>query len=44
MAQDADCDAAYAYAIKTGCIIRYERSFTRPVLDGATLAELGLLP
>jgi len=43
MAQDTDCDAAYAYAIKTGCIIRYDRSFTRPVLTGATPRELGLI-
>ena len=34
-ANDADCRAAYALAERTGCIRSYERSFTRPVLDGS---------
>ncbi len=42
MAQDADCQAAYAHAKATGCILRYDRTFTRPVLDGASVQELGL--
>ncbi|MBS63273.1 NIPSNAP family protein [Salinisphaera sp.] len=33
-AADADCQAAFAYARRTGCIRRYERSFMRPVFDG----------
>ncbi|MGR3837336.1 MAG: NIPSNAP family protein [Cognatishimia sp.] len=40
MADDADCQAAYDYAQKTKCIIRYDRSFTRPVLTGASLESL----
>lgn len=35
MAKDADCQQAYEYAAKSGCIIRYDRFFQRPVLDGA---------
>jgi len=31
---DADCQAAIAYAQETGCIRRYERSFLRPVTEG----------
>ena len=31
--KDEDCKAAFAYADKTGCIIRYERSFMRPVFN-----------
>jgi hypothetical protein len=42
MDHDPDCQTAYAYAEKTRCIIDYDRSFTRPVLNGATAAELGL--
>jgi hypothetical protein len=42
MAADADCQAAYAYATRLGCIRRYDRSFTRPVLEGATLTEVGI--
>lgn len=30
--QDAACQAAFAYAEETRCIISYERSFFRPVL------------
>ena len=29
---DAECQAAYAYAEETRCIIRYERQFLRPLL------------
>ena len=32
---DADCRAAYDLAERTGCIRSYERSFTRPVLEGS---------
>ncbi|MEO9897728.1 MAG: NIPSNAP family protein [Paracoccaceae bacterium] len=42
MAQDGDCQAAYRHATDTGCILRYDRTFTRPVLDGASVQELGL--
>ena len=42
MADDAECQRAYAHAEKTGCIIRYDRTFSRPVLEGATPDELGL--
>ncbi|MFT6000280.1 MAG: hypothetical protein ACI81P_002741 [Neolewinella sp.] len=31
--QDAACIAAYDYAVQTKCIVSYERSFMRPVLD-----------
>ena len=31
-ATDADCQAAFAYAATTRCIVRYDRSFLRPVL------------
>jgi len=30
---DTDCQAAFAYAEKTRCIISYERSFMRPVFE-----------
>ena len=33
--EDEDCARAYAFARETGCIRSYERSFTRPVLDGS---------
>ena len=39
MRRDPDCDRAYAYAVETGCIRRYDRSFTRPVMDGLSAAE-----
>ncbi|MEM7654317.1 MAG: NIPSNAP family protein [Pseudomonadota bacterium] len=32
--KDPDCVAAFDYARKTGCIIRYDRYFLRPVLEG----------
>lgn len=31
--EDAECQAAFAFAETTGCILSYERSFFRPVLD-----------
>lgn len=31
---DADCQAAFKYAEETRCILSYERSFFRPVLEG----------
>ena len=34
MAADADCIRAYEFARETGAIRRYDRSFTRPVLEG----------
>lgn len=30
---DTDCQAAFAYAEKTQCIISYERSFMRPMFE-----------
>ncbi|WP_166417925.1 NIPSNAP family protein [Cochlodiniinecator piscidefendens] len=36
-AEDADCQRAFAFAKNTGCIRRYDRSFTRPVIDGAEI-------
>lgn len=30
--QDPECQAAFAYAAKTRCVVSYERSFFRPVL------------
>ncbi len=42
MADDPECQRAYAHAAKTGCIIRYDRTFSRPVLEGASPDELGL--
>lgn len=32
-AVDEDCIAAYRYAIHTKCIMSYERSFMKPVLE-----------
>lgn len=34
-AQDAECQAAFQYAIDTRCIVSYERSFFRPVFTAA---------
>ena len=31
--KDAECQAAFAYAEQTRCILSYERSFFRPVFD-----------
>ena len=42
MAEDTDCQRAYAHAKRTGCIRRFDRTFTRPVLTGAAPGELGL--
>ncbi len=33
MAADPECQAAFALAQKTKCILSYERSFMRPVFD-----------
>jgi hypothetical protein len=33
-AADSDCIAAYEFAVRTKCILRYDRHFLRPVLDG----------
>jgi NIPSNAP len=32
--QDPDCQKAYAFALETQCIKRYDRYFLRPVLEG----------
>ena len=42
MATDPACQRAYQIARESGCIRRFDRTFTRPVLDGATLEDLGL--
>jgi hypothetical protein len=42
MWDDDACLRAYEFAKKTKCIRRYDRSFTRPVLEGASAEELGL--
>jgi hypothetical protein len=42
MADDVECMAAFAHAKNTGCILSYDRTFTRPVLEGASPQELGL--
>lgn len=31
MAEDAECQSAFAYAEETRCILSYERSFMRPL-------------
>jgi hypothetical protein len=33
MAKDAECQAAFALADRTRCILSYERSFMRPVFE-----------
>ena len=33
-AADSDCNAAYDFAVRTKCILRYDRHFLRPVLEG----------
>ena len=43
MAADPECQATYAFAEKNRCIVSYERSFTRPLLEGATPTELGMM-
>ncbi len=42
MAEDTACQKAYRHASNSGCILSFERTFTRPVLEGATPEELGL--
>ncbi|WP_179378325.1 NIPSNAP family protein [Jannaschia marina] len=42
MWEDAECLRAYDFARRSHCIRRYDRSFTRPLLEGATAEELGL--
>jgi hypothetical protein len=39
---DPECLRAYAHATRTKCIRRYDRSFTKPLTEGATVDELGL--
>ncbi len=34
MANDSDCQKALQLALDTNCILSFERSFTRPVLEG----------
>jgi hypothetical protein len=33
MRQDRECQEAFRYAAETRCIVSYERSFMKPVLD-----------
>lgn len=42
MADDLDCQKAYEHAQDSGCILSYDRTFTRPVLDGSSPQALGL--
>lgn len=42
MWDDPECLRAYAHAQATKCIRRYDRSFTKPLFEGATVDELGL--
>lgn len=42
MAADVECLTAFAHATNSGCILSYDRTFTRPVLAGASPHELGL--
>ncbi len=42
MWDDHECLRAYEHAKHTKCIRRYDRSFTKPLFDGATVDELGL--
>ena len=37
---DPDCQKAFAFAKTTDCIRRYDRSFTRPVLDALPIEAL----
>lgn len=39
---DPECLRAYAHAQTTKCIRRYDRSFTKPLFDGACVDDLGL--
>jgi hypothetical protein len=38
--EDPECQAAIEYAKETRCILSYERSFLRPVLEGAGAREV----
>jgi hypothetical protein len=40
---DPECLAAYRHAEETRCIRRYDRTFARPVSEGASPAELGVV-
>ncbi len=42
MWDDPECLRAYAYGEAAKCIRRYDRSFTKPLMSGATVDELGL--
>ena len=42
MWDDPECLRAYEHAKRTKCIRRFDRTFTKPVLTGATVDELGL--
>ena len=33
--EDPECQEAFNYATKTDCVVSYERSFFRPVFEGA---------
>ena len=39
MHADAECRRAYDFATRTRCIRRYDRSFTRPLMDGGADAD-----
>jgi hypothetical protein len=43
MAQDIEWHAAYRFADEIRCILSFERSFTRAVLDGASPQTLGMI-
>lgn len=43
LAQDAECQAVLKFAADNRCILSYDRSFTRPVLTGASPQELGII-
>lgn len=42
MDADPDCQRAYRHARETGCILRYDRTFAKPLHKGATAEALGL--
>ena len=42
MKADLECVRAYEHAKRTKCIRRFDRSFTKPILTGTTVDELGL--
>lgn len=42
LSKDAACQKLLDFAEETRCILSYERSFTRPVLEGSSPEELGL--